>query len=48
MSFSSNGQLLEICSNNLKVLLWDTATGVLLQTLEGHSDLVGVYKGRLD
>lgn len=37
MAFSPDGLLLAVTTNNATVLLWDTQTGDLLQTLNGHS-----------
>ena len=40
VAFSPDGRLLASGSHDKTVRLWDTATGALQQTLEGHSDWV--------
>ncbi|KAH8756185.1 WD40-repeat-containing domain protein, partial [Hyaloscypha finlandica] len=40
IAFSHNSKLLASASDDYTVKVWDVATGVLQQTLEGHSDWV--------
>lgn len=47
MQFSNNGQLLVSASWEHTIKLWDTATGILRTTLEGHTNAVAavVFSG---
>jgi WD40 repeat protein len=38
VAFSPDSKLVASASDDKTVCLWDSATGVLLQTLKGHSD----------
>ena len=40
LAHSSDGELLVSSGNDRRIKLWDTKTGFLIKTLEGHEDIV--------